>query len=716
MVDATFTCSVDLGPFGACTSPVSYTGLAVGEHLFRVIAFDPEGEVEQLEPTEYGWAVIPGDDTSPPATTITSAPASGTSDTVFTFTGTDDQTQPLALTFECRLDSTLEADWVECTSPFNLLEEFPELAPGAHVFEVRALDQAEPEPNADPTPATHSWTSVADTVAPTATILTTPTTPTTDPDVEFTFAGADNATPVLLLGFECSVDAGPFEPCDSPESVQGLDPGEHTFAVRAVDLAGNAGPPDTFTWTLIGPPLTTISAGPADPSPTQDATFTFSADQAGSTFLCTIDGGDFLPCTSPAEYAGLTNGEHTFEVQATNTFGLIEEEPAAYTWTVAAPADTTPPLTTLTATPAAVTLVGEAVFEFTSNEFGAVFECSLDGAAFQGCDSPYELDGLLDGEHTFAVRAIDAALNVDPTPATYEWTVDLPPLAEILSGPAELTESSTATFEFSANEVVAGFECFLDGVTAPCTSPVTYTGLALGDHVFAVRAIDDTPSTVAAFEDHDWTIVAAAPPSTSFVAGPPALTTDTTATFTFTGTDNLTEEDALTFQCSLDGAAFAACDSPYELTGLTAGLHTLEVRAVDESGAADPTPAIYTWTVQVPDTTPPVTNISSGPAATTTSTDATFVFTANEVGSTFECSLDGEPFASCESPFVLNDLELGAHSFEVRATDLGRQRRGATRHLRVVCRRRHDGTRHRHHGRPLGDHRVGRRGDRVRWH
>jgi hypothetical protein len=397
-------------------------------------------------------------------------------------------------------------------------------------------------------------------------------TPTIEPDVEFTFAGADNATPELQLAFECSVDGGPFEPCDSPESVQGLEAGEHTFAVRTVDLALNADPtPATFTWTLIVPPVTTIASGPADPSPTQDATFTFTADQGGSTFECSVDGGDFLPCSSPAEYTGFTNGEHTFEVQATNTVGLVEVEPAAFTWTVDAGTDVTPPTTTLTATPAAVILVGETVFEFSSNEVGAIFQCSLDGAAFGACDSPHELSGLLDGTHTFEVQAVDAAGNVDPTPESYTWTVDLPPLAEILTGPAEATESTDATFEFAANEDVAGFECSLDGVTEPCTSPVTYTGLAVGSHVFAVRAIDDTPSNPSAFEDHDWEILAPAPPATSFTAGPPGVTTDTTATFTFTGTDNLTPADLLTFECSLNGAAFASCTSPLELTGLGAG-------------------------------------------------------------------------------------------------------------------------------------------------
>ena len=50
-------------------------------------------------------------------------------------------------------------------------------------------------------------------------------------------------------------------------------------------------------------------------------------------------------------------------------------------------------------------------------------ECSLDGGAFAGCTSPWRYTSLTPGSHSFAVRAIDAASNVDPTPASHAWTV-----------------------------------------------------------------------------------------------------------------------------------------------------------------------------------------------------------------------------------------------------------------------------------------------------
>jgi hypothetical protein len=69
------------------------------------------------------------------------------------------------------------------------------------------------------------------------------------------------------------------------------------------------------------------------------------------------------------------------------------------------------------------------------------------------------------------------------------------------------------------------------------------------------------------------------------------------------------------------------------------------------------------------DTDPPETTITSGPASLSASPDATFAFTSDESGSTFECSLDGSAFAACSSPASYTGLGDGAHSFDVRATD-----------------------------------------------
>jgi hypothetical protein len=71
------------------------------------------------------------------------------------------------------------------------------------------------------------------------------------------------------------------------------------------------------------------------------------------------------------------------------------------------------------------------------------------------------------------------------------------------------------------------------------------------------------------------------------------------------------------------------------------------------------------------DDDPPETSITSGPDADAVlaRTAVDFGFAADEPGATYECSLDGAPFAPCASPLTTPTLEDGGHRFEVRAVD-----------------------------------------------
>jgi hypothetical protein len=86
------------------------------------------------------------------------------------------------------------------------------------------------------------------------------------------------------------------------------------------------------------------------------------------------------------------------------------------------PTDTTPPETTIVSGPSGTVKQKDARFTF-SSEPNSTFECKLDGAAFSACVSPTRYTGLVNGFHTFEVRATDAAGNTDPSPASRAWIV-----------------------------------------------------------------------------------------------------------------------------------------------------------------------------------------------------------------------------------------------------------------------------------------------------
>jgi hypothetical protein len=67
----------------------------------------------------------------------------------------------------------------------------------------------------------------------------------------------------------------------------------------------------------------------------------------------------------------------------------------------------------------------------------------------------------------------------------------------------------------------------------------------------------------------------------------------------------------------------------------------------------------------------PNTSITSKPASVTNLTSATFRFTSNVKGATFECQLDMSAYAVCTSPKTYSGLVAGSHTFRVRAKAAG---------------------------------------------
>jgi hypothetical protein len=76
-------------------------------------------------------------------------------------------------------------------------------------------------------------------------------------------------------------------------------------------------------------------------------------------------------------------------------------------------------------------------------------------------------------------------------------------------------------------------------------------------------------------------------PETELIQRPDKETTRKRARFTFESDT----PDAVSFECSLDKAPFTACASPQVYNPVSRGKHRFEVRAIDDEGDRDPSPA-----------------------------------------------------------------------------------------------------------------------------
>ncbi len=119
------------------------------------------------------------------------------------------------------------------------------------------------------------------------------------------------------------------------------------------------------------------------------------------------------------------------------------------------------------------------------------------------------------------------------------------------------------------------------------------------------------------------------PPDTTITANPTNPSNSSSASFSFSGSDNVTPAASLSFECKLDAGVFAACTSPQNYSGLADGSHTFQVRTTDQANNTDSTPASFTWTIDT--VRPEVTiNQAAGQADPTDSVPINFTVVFNE--------------------------------------------------------------------------------------
>jgi hypothetical protein len=386
--------------------------------------------------------------------------------------------------------------------------------------------------------------------------------------------------------FRCALDGDMPAPCTSPFT-KALADGSHTFSVRASD--GNGAEDDSpaeRVWTIdTVAPDTNITAGPPPADNSTMVMVFFESNEMNVAFDCSLDGADYQPCASGDSFGPVGDGAHSFAVRAHDRAGNVDASPAIRAWLT----DTSTPDTEITGGPMNTSGSTTATFTFDSPDAGAgaSFECALDSPVFLPCSSPSTLSNLIEGGHTFQVRVRDAVGNVDPSPASRTWIVDLSaPDTVITSGPTGTVSATVAAFAFTSNENNVTFSCRLDGgAMMPCTSPYSAMSMGQGSHTFAVAATDAAGHADPTPATRTWT-VDTQPPAIQITQGPMG-TSGPHVTFAFTVSEG-------TATCAVDAAAATPCTSPVSMN-LAAGPHTFAVRSTDAAGNQGS--AARTWTV-----------------------------------------------------------------------------------------------------------------------
>jgi DNA-binding beta-propeller fold protein YncE len=347
--------------------------------------------------------------------------------------------------------------------------------------------------------------------------------------------------------------------------------------------------------------------------------------------------------------------------------------------------------TSIISGPPAATAARTATFTFDAN-YPSTFECRLDNGSFASCATGVSYAGLAEGRHTLAVRAKDLLGNIDASPASRSWRVDLTaPAAASLAQPADAASNLPASTLFSWSSTsddatgISRYELWIDGALSQTVTPLQCAAvcaatpgaaLADGSHRWQVRAVDSA-GNVAASVSRTFA-VDAAPPAAFALAGPDddAATTDRRPALLWQAASDAGIGLA-GYDIVLDGQVAASVDASTTAftpgTDLTEGTHDWQVVARDAHGNRRAS-ATRRFTVDV---TQPVAKLTAAPDPALVGRIVTFDGGASsDAGSgvvRFEWDLDGDGSFERDTGATATTTESysepGVFGVQLRVTD-----------------------------------------------
>lgn len=281
-----------------------------------------------------------------------------------------------------------------------------------------------------------------------------------------------------------------------------------------------------------------------------------------------------------------------------------------------------------------------------------------------------------------------------------------PPAPSVTASPSTSpTNSTSITFNYSDSQSGVTFTCTLDNIAKTCSGTksgsVTFSSLPPGSHTFAIKAVSGSTSSSAT--SYTWTIDTTPPTATGIVRAGPSPTSASSVSWTVSFSEAVTGvasgnfslvESGLTGTPSISnvsgsGSTWTVTASDGSGTPSDGSAGTLQLNLSNKAGIADPAGNALSNTLngtsaslyQIDKFTPAPAFTSKPPDPNGTAT-STFVWTEQEPGDTYLCSVENGKFAStvpsvggspqpCSSPLTYNvdTSNSGVHQFAVEAVD-----------------------------------------------
>lgn len=384
-------------------------------------------------------------------------------------------------------------------------------------------------------------TYVSDNAGPITTILSNPPSSTTSTAAVFTFSGNDGGGPSAtgVAGFYCQLDSAGYSPCTSGYDFGPVGVGGHTFDVYAVDVVGNAGAPDSYSWTVLpsdstGPVISISTSAVAGlsgwynvaSSGTSGIDVDVSAtDVSGvSVFTCSVDGG--LPAAyNPAgDTIHLGDGTHTVSCYAEDTLGNPTTS-GTFTYKVD---QTAPTINDDGPTPAAPDGLNNWYVTAVSNAFSASDSGSgLDAACTLAFPKSVST-GLAEGSavHVASGACSDLAGNTNSGINSADFAIDLtaPTITDLgptTSPNAAFWYKTAVTNRFQASDATSGLDavCLVAFSAFGHIESMTTTTEGASVHVASDGCSDLAGNTNAGIDSADFKIDLTNPYNLAFVGG-----------------------------------------------------------------------------------------------------------------------------------------------------------------------------------------------------